>query len=186
MSVVIRPGRTSDAAVLAELAARTFRDTIAADNRPEDLELHLVTAYGPKQQARELADPAMTTLLVDVAGQLAGYAQLREGVPPGCVTDAAPIELMRFYVDRPWQGRGVAQELMRAVEAEARRRGARTLWLGVWERNDRAKAFYAKIGFTDVGSHIFMVGTDAQTDRIMVRPVPAMNPPVVSTASSGT
>jgi hypothetical protein len=43
------------------------------------------------------------------------------------------------------------------------------LWLGGWERNERAKAFYLKTGFKDVGSHLFMVGTDPQTDRILVR-----------------
>ncbi len=46
--------------------------------------------------------------------------------------------------------------------------GAKTLWLGVWERNDRAHAFYEKCGFADVGEHIFLFGTDPQTDRVMV------------------
>jgi GNAT superfamily N-acetyltransferase len=73
--------------------------------------------------------------------------------------------------DQSWHGRGVAQALMQRVELEASRRGGRTLWLGVWEHNARAKAFYRKNGFVDVGSHVFMVGTDAQTDRIWVRPL---------------
>jgi RimJ/RimL family protein N-acetyltransferase len=49
----------------------------------------------------------------------------------------------------------------------ARHRGAKTLWLGVWERNHRARAFYAKCGFRDVGDHIFLFGTDPQTDLVM-------------------
>ena len=175
MSVVIRAGEASDAAALAELAARTFRETFAADNRPEDLALYMARSYGVAQQEGELLDPAVATLLAEVDGQLAGYAQLREGTAPACVSGEAPVELWRLYVAQAWHGRGVAQTLMRAVETEANRRGARTLWLGVWERNDRAKAFYEKTGFTDVGSHTFMVGTDPQTDRILVRPVPAMN-----------
>ena len=60
------------------------------------------------------------------------------------------------------------------VDEDADRVGTRTLWLGVWERNERAKAFYRKGGFVDVGAHVFMVGTDAQTDRIMARPVAAV------------
>ena len=60
---------------------------------------------------------------------------------------------------------------MRRVDAEAQRANARTLWLGVWERNERANAFYRKCNFVDVGAHVFMVGSDAQTDRILVRPV---------------
>ena len=173
MSVMIRPAVATDATALAELAARTFSETFAADNRPEDMALHTARAYGTSQQQGELADPDIETLLVEVDGQLAGYAQLRSGVTPACVTGEKPIELWRFYIARPWQGRGLAQALMRKVESEAYRRGGRTLWLGVWERNERAKAFYHKIGFMDVGSHVFMVGTDAQTDRILVRQLPS-------------
>ena len=169
MNVVIRSGVSTDARALAELAARTFHETFAADNRPEDLALHMAQSYGPSQQASELADSATLTLLAEVDGHLAGFAQLRDGTPPACVDAEAPIELWRFYIDKPWHGRGIAQALMAAVGQTAMDRGARTLWLGVWERNERAKAFYEKTGFTDVGSHIFMVGTDPQTDRILVR-----------------
>jgi ribosomal protein S18 acetylase RimI-like enzyme len=174
MSIMIRTGVATDATALAELAARTFRETFAADNRPGDMALHAAQAYGTSQQQRELIDPDIVTLLVEVERQLAGYAQLRSGVPPACVTGEEPVELWRFYIAQPWHGRGIAQALMRRVELEAYRRGGRTLWLGVWERNERAKAFYHKNGFTDAGSHVFMLGTDAQTDRILVRPLPSM------------
>ena len=171
---MIRTGVATDATALAELAARTFRETFAGDSRPEDMRLHIAHAYGTSQQEKELVDPDIATLLVDVDGQLAGYAQLRAGVPPACVTGEEPLELWRFYIAPPWHGRGIAQALMRRVESEAYGRGARTLWLGVWERNERAKAFYHKNGFMDVGSHVFMVGTDAQTDHILVRPLAAL------------
>jgi ribosomal protein S18 acetylase RimI-like enzyme len=171
---VIRTGAATDATALAELAARTFRETFAADNRPEDMALHTAQAYGTSQQQRELIDPDIATLLVEVDGQLAGYAQLRFGMAPTCVTGEAPVELWRFYIAQAWHGRGVAQALMRRVESEAYQSGRRTMWLGVWERNERAKAFYRKNGFTDVGSHVFRVGTDAQTDRILVQTLPTV------------
>lgn len=170
-NIVIRAAVPADAASLAELAARTFNDTFATDNEPEDMAAYLDQAYGPIQQGRELADPNISTLLVDAGGTLVGYAQLRRGPVPACVNGEAPIELWRLYVVRDWHGRGIAQELMRRVEAAALGAGARTLWLGVWERNERAKAFYRKCKFVDVGSHLFMIGSDAQTDRILVRPV---------------
>ena len=169
VNIVIRTGASSDATALAELAARTFQQTFAADNRPEDMALHLARAYGTSQQQRELLDPDITTLLVEVDLELAGYAQVRSGVVPECVAGESPIELWRFYIDHAWHGRGIAQALMRRVELEASRRGGQTLWLGVWERNARAQAFYRKNGFVDAGSHVFMVGTDAQTDHILVR-----------------
>ena len=157
-----------DAAVVADLARRTFYDTFASANDDDDMALHLASAYGVDQQTREIADRDMTTLIVEEEGAAIAYAQLRSDHIPECVSGPQPIELWRFYVDRGWHGRGIAQALMDRVKAIARQRGAKTLWLGVWERNDRARAFYAKAGFIDAGEHIFLFGTDPQTDRIMV------------------
>ena len=165
--MTIRVAGTGDAAVLAELARRTFFDTFAANNDAGDMAIHLANAYGVPQQSAELADPVITTLLVERDGAAVAYAQLRTGHVPDCVTGAEPLEIWRFYVSHEWHGRGIAQALMDRVKVEARERGAKTLWLGVWEKNDRARAFYAKCGFADVGDHIFLFGTDPQTDRVM-------------------
>ena len=161
----------ADAPVVADLARRTFHDTFAATNDQADMALHLAQAYGVEQQTRELNDPRITTLLVENGGTAIAYAQVRNDHVPDCVTDPGAIELWRFYVDREWHGRGVAGPLMERVTAVSRERGAQTLWLGVWERNDRARAFYAKCGFVDVGKHIFLFGTDPQTDLVLVRRV---------------
>ena len=77
MDITIRRGRPADAMLLADLAASTFRETFAAENRPEDMALHVSTEYGVSQQEAELANPEITTLLAEVDGQLAGYARLR-------------------------------------------------------------------------------------------------------------
>jgi len=181
MPPTIRTGLPGDAATLAEFAARNFRDAFAANNRPEDIEIHLAGSYSPEKQLAELLDPNITTLLVEVEGQLAGYAQVRAEPVPPCVLGPAPIELGRFYVDRPWHGHGVAQALMQEAVDTAARRGAKTLWLGVWERNARARAFYGKVGFVDVGGQDFLLGTDTQADRVMAldlsRRQPLNSPP---------
>jgi GNAT superfamily N-acetyltransferase len=163
----IRRAAPEDAAVLADLARATFYDAFAATNNATDMALHLERAYGVPQQTAEIQDARIMTLLVEQEGSAIAYAQIRDHHIPECVSGAAPIELWRFYVDRQWHGRGVAPALMERVKAESRSRGAKTLWLGVWERNDRARAFYAKCGFADAGEHIFLFGTDPQTDRVM-------------------
>jgi ribosomal protein S18 acetylase RimI-like enzyme len=167
--MTIRRGTAADASTLAALARDTFFDTFAATNDATDMALHLERAYGVPQQTAELTDAAVITLLVEEAGQAVAYAQLRTGHAPGCVTGPRPIELWRFYVAREWHGRGMARELMDRVQAEAREAGAETMWLGVWEHNPRARAFYGKCGFADVGEHVFLFGTDPQTDRVMAR-----------------
>jgi ribosomal protein S18 acetylase RimI-like enzyme len=164
----IRLAGPGDAVALAELGARTFRDAFEADNTPENMALYLASSYGPDLQAAELRNAGMVTLLLEDEGQLAGYAQLREGPYPACVVGPKPIELWRFYIERPWQGRGLAQQLMEAILGAAAGRGAGTVWLCVWERNHRAQAFYRKCGFEDRGAKEFILGKDRQTDRVMV------------------
>lgn len=171
-AVKIRRATSADAAALAEFGARTFYETFAADNTPEDMEKHLASAWGAGLQRAEIEDPQLDTLLaVDARGSFAGFAQLHAGRAPACVATRQPVELRRFYVDKPWQGQGVARELMSAVEREARARGAHELWLGVWERNQRAQAFYRKCGFRAVGTQIFVVGSDPQTDQVMLKEI---------------
>jgi diamine N-acetyltransferase len=163
----IRRAVPGDAAALAELGARTFRDAFEADNTPDDMALYLASSYGPELQSAELRNAGIVTLLAEGENRLAGYSQLREGPAPDCIGGPRPIELWRFYVERAWQGRGVAQTLMAATIEAAAARGAGTVWLSVWERNHRAQAFYRKCGFEDRGERAFILGNDRQTDRVM-------------------
>jgi ribosomal protein S18 acetylase RimI-like enzyme len=170
-ATIVRRGIPGDANALAEFAARTFADTFADDNDPADMAAYLASAYGVRQQSAELEDPEVVTLLAVRDDVLVGYAQVRRQSPPACVTVERPVELRRFYVDRSEHGRGVARTLMEAAHAAARVLGGRHVWLGVWERNARAIAFYRKSGFVRVGSHDFFVGADRQTDDVFVAPV---------------
>ena len=161
----------ADAARLAEFGARTFYDAFAADNTPEDMRQHLESAFSPQLQLAEIRNPGIDTLIAIESGSWAGFAQLRADKVSDGVPAQGSIELWRFYVDRHWHGQGIAARLMAGAKQRARRRGARTLWLGVWERNARAQAFYRKQGFTKVGRQVFVVGTDPQTDDVLLCPL---------------
>jgi len=167
--VTIRRGTLADAALLSELGARTFSETFAADNTPEDLAAYVATSFNVAQQTSELEDPGSTFLIAEVNGHAAGYAKLHDGEPEKGVEGAKPIELVRLYVSRDWLGRGVGEQLMRACIDEARQAGHETIWLGVWERNARAQAFYRKWNFRAVGEHMFQLGSDLQRDILMER-----------------
>ncbi len=171
--VTMHLGSVADATELAAFAARSFKETYSADNHPDDMEAHLAASFGPDQQAAELADPSVATILARLNGELVAYAQVRRNPPPDCVTHAAPVELHRFYVDRRAHGTGLASRLMQAVHQAAHEFQGRHIWLSVWERNPRAIAFYTKEKFIDVGSTYYMVGPDKQVDRVLVAVVPA-------------
>ena len=167
--LTIRRGTPADALLLSELAARTFSETFAVDNTPEDLAAYLAASFSVAQVTAELEEPASTFLIAEIEGQAAGYAKLHDGEPEQGVEGANPIELVRLYVLREWLGRSVGQQLMRACIDEAQRTGHETLWLGVWERNARAQAFYRKWNFRPVGEHVFQLGADRQRDILMER-----------------
>ena len=167
--LIIRRGTLADAALLSELGARTFAETFAADNTPEDLAAYTTASFNVALQTAQLEDPASIFLIAEVNGAAAGYARLHNGEPEKCIEGANPIELVRLYVARDWLGTGIGGELMRACLDTARQGGHETIWLGVWEGNPRAQAFYRKWNFRAVGEHIFPLGSDRQTDLVMER-----------------
>jgi ribosomal protein S18 acetylase RimI-like enzyme len=167
----VRRAADEDAGLLAALGAHTFRETFAADNTPEDMAAYLAASFSTEKQRAELADERSSSFIAEVDGEAAGYAQLRVGDAPACVKGPDAIELVRLYVSQQWHGRGVGEALMRACVEEARSAGRRTMWLGVWEHNGRAQAFYRRWGFRVVGEHIFQLGSDPQTDLLMERPL---------------
>jgi GNAT superfamily N-acetyltransferase len=156
---------------LAEFAARTYYETFAAVNTPENMQAYLDAAFTPAQLEAELNDPGSVFFLAHIGNKLAGYAKLFAGDAPECITGPIPVELVRFYVDQSWHGRGVASALMEVCLAEAKRGSFQTMYLGVWENNERAKAFYKKWNFVRVGQHIFQMGDDPQIDWWMERSI---------------
>ncbi len=168
-AVLIRRGASQDLALLADLSARTFREAFEAFYTADDFKAFLEEAFDPEKLGRELADPACTFLFAEVEGEYLGYSMVRRGPPEPCVHGADPIELVRIYVLQKAVGKGVGPALLEACFKVAKEQDARTLWLGVWERNPRALAFYARNGFVEVGFHHFRVGSQVDVDRILVK-----------------
>lgn len=157
-----------DAAELAAFAERTFRDTYAAENTQADIDAYVRGHFAPELQRAEITDPSQRVVVVRQDGAMVGYAHLREAGIPAPVIGRA-VEISRFYVAPEVKGKGVAHELMPAALDEARRMGAELVWLGVWERNPRAIAFYRRHEFAEVGMQTFTMGSDVQHDLVMAR-----------------
>ena len=167
--VVIRRGVASDAAALAAFAARTFAEACGDDTSTDDLRAHVAATYRADLQAHELADPTVVTLLALHDARIVAYAQVRlNEAPPSCVAMSDAVELQRFYADRSVRGTGLTLRLMEHALDAARELGGRYAWLGVWERNARAMAFYRKAGFDEIGFTHYAVGSDRQTDRVFI------------------
>ena len=169
--VGIRRALRSEAEALASFASRLFVETFGEANTPEDMRAYVNSSFGADRIADELDDPRSLTLVADQDGAFIAYARLSESGPASADTTPNGMELLRMYVDSAHHGKGLAAQLMTRCIAEARARGHRRMYLGVWEHIGRAQAFYAKWGFTRSGQHEFWLGDDRQTDWIMERSI---------------
>jgi GNAT superfamily N-acetyltransferase len=162
----IRQCEVKDAPIIVDLGRRTFLDTFAAVNESEHIQSYVSEAFSPDQITSELVDPDSIFLLAETGGIPVGYAKIRAGVPPDCVTGTNPVEVERIYSDHAFLGKGVGAGLMRTCLNLATTLGHDAVWLGVWDQNPRAIAFYKKWGFEIVGEKTFMLGTDIQRDTV--------------------
>jgi ribosomal protein S18 acetylase RimI-like enzyme len=164
-----RNAGVADAALIADLFARSFCETFAHLYRPQDLAAFLagVTA---EAFATELSEPSFEIRIAEADGLAVGFAKLGSPSLP-VETPADTLELWQIYVLKQWQGSGIGPALFDWAAARARDRGGRHLQLTVYIDNHRAKAFYERRGFVEVGRYDFMVGAHADEDIIMRAPL---------------
>jgi ribosomal protein S18 acetylase RimI-like enzyme len=166
----IRLASVDDAVMLSELGARLFEQAFGAVNTPDDMRDYLAASFSPEVQRAELSDPARSTFIaMDETDAPIGYAMLRRDTLAAGVVAQSPGELQRIYVDARWHGRGVGDALMSKCIDQLTAWSCDVFWLGVWQDNPRAIAFYRRAGFSTVGVQTFMLGRDLQHDFVMAR-----------------
>ena len=163
----IRYGNISDARMLSELGAKTFYAAFAKDNTQENIKAYIKGSFSSEIQLSELSEPDVIFLIAESESIAIGYAQLIMNSKDEAIKGTRPLEIRRIYASQEYLGKGVGKELMKATIREARQRGCDCVWLGVWEKNQRAIDFYRKWGFREVGTHLFSVGDDPQNDFVM-------------------
>ena len=150
--------------------ASSVRESAIADsNTAANMQQHCAASYGQALQLAEIQDSSCETRVAELDRRLVAYVQLRFDAAEPLIAGERAVEIQRFYVDALHHGAGLAHQLMAHVLARTDAAGYAVLWLGVWERNARALAFYRKWGFEVVGEHIFVVGDDPQRDLLMRR-----------------
>jgi GNAT superfamily N-acetyltransferase len=172
--VIVRRGRPDEADALAQLATVTLRAAFERDIPVAHLEPYLARSFTPANAVAELSAPHVRLLVAEDHGELGGYAKLQLG--PGPVPcGRSPDRAGRMYLLPAWYGRGAGTALMAQSLDEARSLARDVLWLKVWDRNERARRFYARWGFRDVGetSLALLPGVAESTlgMRIMMRTV---------------
>ena len=169
--IIVRRARVEDIHGLADLAARSFRDALEADNDAKNIEDYVSSSLTVERVRNEFDDAGNIFLIACRSGHAApvGYAKLCTTSEDPSIDDQNTVEIERIYADNFEIGRGVGAALMRACLSIAEDLGCQTIWLGVWERNERAIRFYERWGFTTVGVRQFALGSELQNDKVMAR-----------------
>ena len=164
--MTIRPATPADAAMLAILSATTLRESFGPPHNPAHLvEEYIESAISESILEDELRDAMSVFFVLETPDQTpAGYAKLRQNTPPRHIIHPNAIEIQRIYLLQSQVGQGQGRLLMDYCLNWAREQEYRAVWLGVWERNERALAFYRKMGFEQFGYHFFQFGSERQRD----------------------
>ena len=163
-TIQIRQATVEDAAMIADMSRRTFYDSFAAQNTPEDIAQYMGTQFTREALMAEVGMPGNIFLLAYLGADPVGYTRLLEHEAPPEMGQGPAIEIVRLYAEQAAIGKGVGSALMRSAIDLGREKGKEWIWLGVWEHNLRAIAFYTKWGFEKFGEHPFILGSDTQTD----------------------
>lgn len=166
-NVVVRTASTADTDALAHLAEQTFLEAFEAANEPGNIRAYVKQAFSPAQVSKELRESNATFFVAERDAALVAYAKVRASGVPECVGSDRATELQRIYVEQRFVGTGIGRILLDAAIQATRDAGHDVLWLGVWEHNPDAVAFYERFGFETVGTQDFMMGSDQQTDLVM-------------------
>jgi diamine N-acetyltransferase len=171
MSLIIRKATELDAVLIADISHQTFYDAFAADNKPSDMEKFLKEQFPKGKLILEVSARENLFLLAYRNDEVAGYVKLRDSVFPPELGKTNALEIARIYTMKTMIGTGIGKALMQKCLDIAREQGKQVLWLGVWEKNNRAIDFYTKWGFEKFGETDFLLGDDIQRDWLMKKTI---------------
>lgn len=169
--IKIRFAVKEDAELIAEMSRISFYDAFAKDNTKEDMEIFMNEQFTKAALMKEVEEGDGIFLLAYLNNEPCGYARMRLTNKEQIMANEHAIEIARIYALQNVVGKGVGSALMQSCLDYAAHQQKTTIWLGVWEKNATAIAFYKRWGFEQFGEHSFLLGTDLQTDWLMKRTV---------------
>jgi len=169
MSVKIAKCSIGDLKKLQEVSIETFNDTFKDQNSPENMTAYLEKAFTDTQLEKELSNDASEFYFIYDNDAIAGYLKVNVNDAQSEQMGNEALEIERIYIRQQFQGRGLGKYLINKAIELAETQNKKSIWLGVWDKNDNAIGFYKKIGFVQTGAHSFYMGEDEQIDLIMTK-----------------
>ena len=171
MTLVIREATIEDASLIANISHQTFYDTFSPYNSTQNMDKFLNQQFTKGKLILEVGAKQNIFLLAYDGDTVAGYVKIRDDRVPLGMGNVSALEIARLYAMTNQIGKGVGSQLMQACLQIAKKKNKDWLWLGVWEKNQRAIDFYTKWGFEKFDETDFLLGDDMQRDWLMKKKV---------------
>ncbi|MEK3990355.1 GNAT family N-acetyltransferase [Robertmurraya sp. FSL R5-0851] len=165
----IQPCTLEDSRQLQEISYVTFNETFKQQNSPENMKAYMERAFHLNQLEKELANISSQFFFVYLNHELAGYLKVNTKDAQTEEMGDEALEIERIYIKRECQKHGLGKYMLNKAIEIAKARDMKKIWLGVWEKNENAIAFYQKMGFVQTGEHSFYMGDEEQRDLIMTK-----------------
>lgn len=158
-----------DLQTLQEISIETFYDAFKDQNSPENMKAYLEKAFSLEQLEKELTSKFSQFLFVYFNNEVAGYLKINTNEAQTEKMGDESLEIERIYLKNRFQKHGLGKFLLNKAIEIATELNKKKIWLGVWEKNENAIAFYKRMGFVQAGSHSFIMGDEEQQDYIMTK-----------------
>ncbi|KJD44408.1 GNAT family N-acetyltransferase [Paenibacillus terrae] len=169
MTVKIIKCSREDLQILQEISIETFNDTFKDQNSPKNMQTYLERAFNSKQLDKELSNVSSEIFFIYFNEELAGYLKVNMNEAQSEKMGDESLEIERIYIKNKYQKHGLGKYLLNKTMEIAMEQNKKKIWLGVWEKNENAIAFYKKMGFVQTGAHSFYMGDEEQIDFIMTK-----------------
>ncbi|PKR85282.1 GNAT family N-acetyltransferase [Heyndrickxia camelliae] len=171
MTINIKKCTFEDLPLLQEVGYETFNETFKDQNSPENMNTYLESAFNFNQLEKELSNTSSQFFFVYFNSEVAGYLKVNINDAQTEEMGDESLEIERIYIKGKFQKHGLGKFLFNKAMEMAIECNKKKIWLGVWEKNDNAIAFYKKMGFVQTGTHSFYMGDEEQTDLIMTKTI---------------
>jgi len=171
MTVNIKKCTFEDLGLLQEISVETFNETFKNENSPENMKAYLERAFNLKQLEKELSNISSEFYFIYSNEEIAGYLKVNTDDAQSEIMGNDSLEIERIYIRKTFHKQGLGKYLINKVLEIAIERNKSKIWLGVWEKNESAIAFYKKMEFVQTGAHSFYMGDEEQIDLIMTKTV---------------
>lgn len=160
-----------DLQILQEISIETFNDTFKDQNSPENMKAYMERAFNFKQLEEELSNVSSEIFFIYFNEELAGYLKVNMNDAQSEKMGDESLEIERIYIKNKFQKHGLGKYLLNKAMEITMENNKKKIWLGVWEKNENAIAFYNKMGFVQTGAHSFYMGDEEQIDFIMTKTI---------------